>query len=142
MCRPAPWVTVQADDFSLRYQMVAAIEHHGSSSNHGHYVAFLLEDSRWFLCDDDIVADTGKPPEDTPKYPSMMLYRRHTDGPPPTPTQVLGEHPNIPVILLYCLLLVALCTVLGLGMYILTTPIVYPISFIWSSLPETKGVVE
>lgn len=43
-CRPSPWVVIRSGKNVYHYQLVAVVEHVGSSVDHGHYIAQVLED--------------------------------------------------------------------------------------------------
>lgn len=70
---PAPWVTITSKQEKLHYQIIAVIE---QIDNSGGHIAHVLEDSRWFICDDDVIMDTGNPRKKTPENPYLILYQR------------------------------------------------------------------
>lgn len=75
-CTPCLFVEIEtAFAINKRYKMVSAVEHIGPSIYKGHYVAHVLYDNEWILCDDDKLLRASDSPFDTPEQPYLMLFK-------------------------------------------------------------------
>jgi ubiquitin carboxyl-terminal hydrolase 5/13 len=72
---PAP--AAPADPRPPRYRLVAAINHRGRNTQHGHYVAHVWMDGRWVLFNDQRVLETPRPDLGS-AY--MYFYRKVDDA--------------------------------------------------------------
>ena len=62
------------------YNLVGLIRHHGNTARSGHYVAYVLRDEQWFLCNDTSVTRVT-PKEVQSQQAYVLVYQRQQQQP-------------------------------------------------------------
>lgn len=61
------------DENPVKYELCGFVEHRGTSTRSGHYVAYLFKDGRWVQFNDRKVCETDSPPT---QFAYMYFFRR------------------------------------------------------------------
>ena len=61
-----------------KYQVFATVEHVGEQLYQGHYVSYLSQNNKWFLCNDQIITQLNEGDESATKNVYILILKKMT----------------------------------------------------------------